>query len=78
MLRAHPYEEVAYDLVQLVNSSKTFGLGRIGKITAPLPLADFVLQVKVALGVEYVSVVGNLGKLVKKVAVWGQWCQFYT
>lgn len=71
MLKAHPYQEVAYDMVQLVNFSNALGLGRIGKIPAPMSLADYALQVKRALGIEHVSVVGDLGKVIKKVAVCG-------
>ncbi|MFC1478687.1 Nif3-like dinuclear metal center hexameric protein [Candidatus Margulisiibacteriota bacterium] len=31
MLKAHPYEEVAYDVFLLKQSGKTYGLGRVGK-----------------------------------------------
>ena len=71
MLKAHPYEEVAYDMIQLVNSGHVSGLGRVGKLTAPIPFVDFILQVKRALGREYVNAAGPRDKMVKKVAVCG-------
>lgn len=71
MIKAHPYEEVAYDLYELLNGGNELGLGRIGKLLSPLPLHDFILQVKQVLGIDYVSVSGNLEKMVKKIAVCG-------
>jgi len=71
MLNVHPYEEVAYDLYSLINSGPSLGIGRVGKLIAPIPLREFIAQVKVALGIEYVSVVGSQDKIVKKVAVCG-------
>lgn len=71
MLKVHPYEEVAYDLYHLINSGYSLGLGRVGKLIAPMTLPEFIAQVKMVLGIEYVSVVGPLDKIVKKVAVCG-------
>ncbi len=71
MLKVHPYEEVAYDVYPLMNSGEKLGLGRVGKLVSPIVLADFIEQVKSALGVSAVSVVGDQNKLIKKVAVCG-------
>lgn len=71
MLKAHPYEEVAYDLYELLNETDGVGLGRIGKLTSPLTLRDFIFQVKKALQIDYISVSGDLDRMVKKVAVCG-------
>ena len=71
MLKVHPYEEVAYDFYQLINSGHPLGLGRVGKLIASMPLNKFITQVKMALGIEYVSVAGPQDKIVKKVAVCG-------
>jgi len=71
MLKAHPYEEVAYDFYQLSNSTHSLGFGRIGKLMAPMPLAAFLPQVKGALGIQSISVAGPQDKIVKKVAVCG-------
>ena len=71
MLKAHPYEEVAYDLYELSNPGHSLGIGRVGKLKEPMMLAEFIAQVKVTLGLESVSVAGPRDKIVKKVAVCG-------
>jgi dinuclear metal center YbgI/SA1388 family protein len=71
MLKAHPYEEAAYDIYQLQNTGKTFGLGRIGKLPTAMSLADFALTVKEGLQLKTVNVVGNPDKSIRKVAVCG-------
>ena len=70
MLKAHPYEEVAYDIYPLDNKGETLGLGRIGRVKE-MTLAEFANKVKVALDVPTVRVVGDLDSKVKKVAVLG-------
>lgn len=51
LLEAHPYEEVAYDVVELANdvSPGTRGHGRIGRLAAPTTLRAFAEQVGAAL-----------------------------
>ena len=71
MLKAHPYEEVAYDLIPLANSRSDVGLGRIGRLATPLNLQLFAEQVKRQLGVEAVRIVGESQRLIRKVAVCG-------
>ncbi|MEJ2200091.1 MAG: Nif3-like dinuclear metal center hexameric protein [Desulfuromonadaceae bacterium] len=71
MLKAHPYEEVAYDLVPLANRRPGIGLGRIGRLPAPLPLAAFAEQVKAALAVPALRLVGDRSRRVAKVALCG-------
>jgi dinuclear metal center YbgI/SA1388 family protein len=71
MLKAHPYEEVAYDLYPLELQGRTFGLGRVGKLSEPCSVAELVDQVKQAFSVPTVRLVGELQRIVKKVAVLG-------
>lgn len=71
MLKAHPYEEVAYDIYPLDNKAHELGLGRVGKIKQEQTIAEFADFVKQALDVEGVRIVGNLDAKVKKVAVLG-------
>lgn len=71
MVRAHPYEEVAYDLVPLANRRKEIGLGRIGRLTQATTLATFAETVKEKLQVEALRIVGNDQGSVSKVAVCG-------
>ncbi len=70
MLKAHPYEEVAYDIYRLDNKGESLGLGRIGEIQE-MTLGEFANIVKKALDVPMVRVVGDLQAKVRKVAVLG-------
>ncbi|GHH97025.1 Nif3-like dinuclear metal center hexameric protein [Neobacillus kokaensis] len=70
MIKAHPYEEVAYDIYPIDNKGEVLGLGRIGKI-AEMTLAEFAEKVKTDLEVDRVRVVGDLTAKIKKVAVLG-------
>lgn len=71
LFKVHPYEEVAYDLIPLVNQQTDAGLGRIGRLPEPQPLQAFVAQVKAALGCASLRVVGRQDLPVSKVAVCG-------
>lgn len=71
MKKAHPYEEVAYDLYEMASPGKVHGLGRIGYLDQALSLDDFVQRIKKAFDVKGVRVVGEGDRQVKKVAVLG-------
>jgi dinuclear metal center YbgI/SA1388 family protein len=71
MLKAHPYEEVAYDVFQLEIEGEKWGLGRIGTLPEPLTLDELALQVKKAFDLNGLRVVGNGKRKVSKVAVLG-------
>ncbi|MCR8641961.1 Nif3-like dinuclear metal center hexameric protein [Paenibacillus sp. N1-5-1-14] len=71
MLKAHPYEEVAYDLYPLDLKGRVFGLGRVGKLPAPVTLAELAGTAKQAFDVPTVRVVGDLTRTVRKAAVLG-------
>ena len=70
MVKAHPYEEVAYDVYPTENKGEVLGLGRIGKVSE-MTLGEFAEKVKTALDLERVRVVGDLASKVRKVAVLG-------
>lgn len=70
MLKAHPYEEVAYDIYPVENKGETLGLGRIGHVDE-MSLAQFAEHVKKALDVPTVRVVGKMNAPIRKVAVLG-------
>lgn len=70
MLKAHPYEEPAYDIYPIDNKGDSLGLGRLGTV-GEMTLRQFAEKVKNDLGVEAVRVVGDLDAKVKKVAVLG-------
>lgn len=71
MLKAHPYEEVAYDIYPLENEGNVLGLGRVGYLEKEMTLEQFAKHVKNKLEVEGLRVVGSLTDKVKKVAVLG-------
>ncbi|WP_413308722.1 Nif3-like dinuclear metal center hexameric protein [Bacillus sp. 1P10SD] len=70
MIKAHPYEEVAYDVYPTENKGEVLGLGRIGKISE-MTLGEFAEKVKTAFDVQQVRIVGDLNTKVRKVAVLG-------
>lgn len=79
MLKAHPYEETAYDLYPLKNTGKVAGLGRIGRLRVPMELDAFAMQVKQALGGNHVRIVKGSGRLIRKAALCsGSGAEFIT
>lgn len=71
MFKAHPYEEVAYDLYPVDIQGAEYGLGRVGKLTEAVTLRQLSEQVKSSFEVSNVRVVGNLDRSVRKIAVLG-------
>jgi len=72
MLKAHPYEEVAYDLYPLENAgSAPVGLGRIGFLERSEPLAVLAERVKDILQAPSVRYGGQPSALLNKAAVCG-------
>ncbi|MBM7865530.1 Nif3-like dinuclear metal center hexameric protein [Heliobacterium gestii] len=72
MLKAHPYEEAAYDLYPLLNRGDKTGLGRVGRLPAPEPLEAVAERIKTKLHVARVRWTGaDKGRMVEKIAVCG-------
>jgi dinuclear metal center YbgI/SA1388 family protein len=71
LLKAHPYEEVAYDLYPLANEGEKTGIGRIGFLPSSLTLKEFINLVKERLALSMVRYCGELEKKVEKVALCG-------
>lgn len=69
--RTHPYETPAYDLCELETPAKTYGLGRLGHLNAPMALDAFIDHVKGAFGIQALRVVNPLaeGRKISKVAL---------
>ena len=67
MIAAHPYEEVAHDLIPIANKEAGTGLARIGKC-AETTLDEFVRKVH-DLGILVTRVLGDPQKAVKRVAL---------
>ncbi|QHT60310.1 Nif3-like dinuclear metal center hexameric protein [Paenibacillus lycopersici] len=71
MLKAHPYEEVAYDLYPVELKGRVFGLGRVGKLPEAVKLGELAERAKTAFDVPALRLVGDPERLVRKVAVLG-------
>lgn len=69
--KAHPYEEVAYDLYPIEGGRSRAGLGRIGRFPEPMALSDFLAHVADALLLDDVRLAGASKEKVQRVAVVG-------
>lgn len=71
LLAAHPYEEVAYDLVPLAAPPSGRGLGRVGRLVEPLPLGAVADRLSDRLPSPHLRVAGDLDRQVRRVAACG-------
>ena len=71
LLKAHPYEEVAYDLYALNNKNTTVGSGMIGELKEEISAVDFLQNVKQIIGIGCIKHTEISNKKVKKIAVCG-------
>lgn len=71
LLKAHPYEEVAYDIYPLANSGQKYGLGMAGEYKIPIARNEFFKMVKERLHAPVLKVAGIIPEKVQKVGVCG-------
>ncbi len=71
MVSAHPYEEVAYDIYPLENTSNEWGAGMVGLAGEPVDEKEFLLKLKEVFGTPVLRHTALLGRKVSKVAVCG-------
>lgn len=71
LTQAHPYEEVAYDVVALQNTSRLIGSGMIGDLPEPIQEKDFLALLAKQFGLQAVRHTSLLNKPIQKVAVCG-------
>jgi dinuclear metal center YbgI/SA1388 family protein len=71
MIAAHPYEEVAYDIVTLDNRHPATGSGVIGELQAPMDEKTFLAHLKSFFKLKIVRHSPLTGKMIKRVAVCG-------
>lgn len=67
----HPYEEVAFDLLPLQNSTDRVGSGLIGELPAAVTETAFLEQLKAVFELKLVRHTAFLNKLIRRVAVCG-------
>ncbi len=68
---AHPYEEVAYDVITLANDFQLVGSGAIGELPEALSETDFLWQLKNCFHLQVIRHTPLLNKKVKKIALCG-------
>jgi len=71
MKGAHPYEEVAYDLIALENSNAQVGSGMIGELPEPMDALDFLSQLKETFNCGVIRYTALQNKPIRTVALCG-------
>ena len=71
MRTAHPYEEAAFDIVDLHNSHQAVGSGVIGDLDKPVDESEFLSQLKNVFSLRVIRHTALLGRPIQKLAVCG-------
>ena len=71
MVKAHPYEEPAYDIYPLKNAVHSFTMGRVGNWPTPEPAAAVLRKIKDILHRDALSYAGDTDVTVRRVALLG-------
>jgi len=71
LIKAHPYEEVAYDLYPLVSPVGQSGMGCIGRLKNSINISNLLNLVKEKLEVKHLRLAGQSREPVEYVAVMG-------
>lgn len=71
MKTAHPYEEVAFDILSLSNSHEGIGSGMVGELETPVDEKSFLTNLKDIFDLKVIRHTALTGKPVKTVAVCG-------
>jgi dinuclear metal center YbgI/SA1388 family protein len=69
--KAHPYEEVAYDIYQIKNKNQQIGMGMIGELDTPIDEMEFLNKIKKTFSAKSIRYTKLLKKPIIKVAVCG-------
>jgi dinuclear metal center YbgI/SA1388 family protein len=71
MHATHPYEEVAYDVMALINKDYSLGSGMVGELKEAVDAQEFLLEVKMKFNCKAIRYTPTLGKNIRRVAVCG-------
>ena len=71
LLSAHPYEEVAYDIIKLENRFSSVGSGMIGELNEPIEERALLTRLKEKFDLRIIRHTALLNKPVKRVALCG-------
>lgn len=69
MLKAHPYEVPAYDVVKLADVHNKYGLGRMGSLAKPTRLSEIFERIRKTTGAEVAGIIGRERRLIRTAAV---------
>jgi len=69
MLKAHSYEEAAYDVYPMLAALPEKGLGRFGELIKPIAVTSLVEKIKKSLKVKTAGLIGPQRRQVKRAAV---------
>lgn len=78
LFKAHPYEEVAYEVVPLANADQYTGSGAIGELAEAMSETGFLDHLKRSFGLQVIRHTPFLNRPVKRVAVCGGAGSFLT
>ncbi len=78
LLKAHPYEEVAYDIVSLDNQFQSVGSGIMGELPNPVSESEFLHLLKIKFGLQVIRHTPLLQKTIQKIALCGGAGSFLT
>lgn len=78
MIQAHPYEEVAYDIVALENQNQPVGSGMLGDLPENITETGFLELLKERFKLSVIRHTPLLGKMVRRVALCGGAGSFLT
>ncbi|MBT8378930.1 MAG: Nif3-like dinuclear metal center hexameric protein [Ignavibacteria bacterium] len=74
MEKAHPYEEVAYDILSLHNKNVNYGMGAVGRLKNSMTSKEFLKLVSTKLHVKYLRYTPGRKNRIKTVTVCGGSC----
>ena len=71
LFKAHPYEEVAYEIIRLDNTHQNIGMGMVGELTNEMGAVHFLKYLKQKFNLKTLRFTDLHNKKIKKVAVLG-------
>lgn len=71
LIGAHPYEEVAYDMMHLENTHSRLGSGMVGHLPQPIDIKAFMEAVSKAFHLKIIRHTANHDRPIQKIAVCG-------
>ncbi|MFN8243993.1 MAG: Nif3-like dinuclear metal center hexameric protein [Ferruginibacter sp.] len=71
LIKSHPYEEVAYEIISLDNSYQQTGSGLLGQLATAVTEEEALARIKQAFGLQVVRHTPFTGRKVQKIAVCG-------